>query len=106
MSHYSSKRYAIYEWDDETSASDPRGVWMGGSEYYSRTYRCWVPKGMLAKAEKTGNFDALDDWIAARADEPGIWDVWPKVQAARGPRMRVPAKRPSIDDEDIMREGA
>ena len=70
---YTSKYYADYEWDDETSQSDPKGVWMGGSEYYSRRYACRVPRAMLKKAEKSGDFDAVHDWIASH---DGIREIW------------------------------
>ena len=65
--------YATYEFDDETSSSDPKGTWMGGSEYYSRTYRCRVPAILLNMANKTGNFDRVEDWVSAHDSEREIW---------------------------------
>ncbi len=65
--------YATYEWDDETSQSDPKGRWMGGSEYYARTYRCRVPAILLARAGKTGDFARVEDWVACHNEVLEIW---------------------------------
>lgn len=71
--NYSGRGYAEYEFDDETSAFDPEGVWQGGSEYYARTYRCRVPAILLALAEKSGDFDAVHSWINAHDGDQEIW---------------------------------
>jgi hypothetical protein len=67
------KIYADYKFDDETSAFDPKGVWVGGCEYYSRTYRCRVPRKMLERAQKTGDHTELNDWLDGKADVPEVW---------------------------------
>lgn len=36
-------KYKIIEWEDETSMFDPRGRWVGGSDYYSVTCKAYVP---------------------------------------------------------------
>lgn len=70
---YDSPRYVDYSWEDETSSFDPQGQWQGGAEYYSRTYRCRVPKKMLELAEKTGDYCTLNNWIEAHEGPSGIW---------------------------------
>lgn len=69
---YMTDRYAAFEFDDETSQFDPLGRWVGGCEFYARTYRCRVPRKMLERAKTTGDFTKLNDWIDAH-DGPGIW---------------------------------
>jgi hypothetical protein len=66
-------RYATYEFVDETHSSDPLGRWDGADSYY-RTYRCRVPRTLLARAIARGGAhqDALRDWILAHEDR-GIW---------------------------------
>lgn len=66
------KRYADYEFSDETSQFDPLGRWMPGGEYYQRDYRCRVPRRMLEAAEKSGDFSKVDDWIATHTENE-IW---------------------------------
>ena len=73
MSKYDTKRYVDFEWEDETSGFDPVGTWNGGSECYTRGYRCRVPRGLLEKANVTGDDSALFDWILNHSDEPDIW---------------------------------
>lgn len=74
MSRYDNdKIYADYGFEDETSSSDPRGTWMGGCEYYSRVYVCRVPRKMLERAEKTGDYNELRGWIDSKADDPRVW---------------------------------
>ena len=58
----------LHEWKDETSAFDPKGVWMPGSEYYSRTFRIWVPNRIKPEDE-----DALLNYIESQAGIPGKW---------------------------------
>lgn len=70
--YLNDKLYADYEWEDETSQFDPKGRWVGGSEYYSRTYRCRVPKGLLKLCEATGDHEILSDWIYRNQEKP-IW---------------------------------
>lgn len=62
------KDHWLYEWEDETSAYDPKGVWMGGSEYYSRTYRLWVPNRI-----KAANKKALEKYIESQSGIEGKW---------------------------------
>lgn len=69
---YLGRGYATYEWDDETSASDPKGVWQYGSEFYARTYRCRVPAILLALAQKSGDFGKVTDWVIAN-EYSEIW---------------------------------
>lgn len=88
MNKFLSDRYSTYEWDDETSQFDPKGVWMGGSEYYARTYRCRVPKGLLKSAEKHGNFDKVHDWIQSHDGDARIWEL----PAALSPAPSTPTK--------------
>jgi len=57
--------YKAYEFDDETSSSDPKGRWMGGSEYYKRTYRCLVPSRMTDDKQIT-------NWIVDN-EEKVVW---------------------------------
>ena len=73
LRRYRGRGYADHEWDDETSASDPKGTWQGGSEYYARTYRCRVPAILLALANKSGDFDRVDAWIQAHDSVQEIW---------------------------------
>ena len=72
---YMSSRYATREWEDETWSGDPQAVWIGGLEYYSRTYRCRVPKGLLEKArtgKKPEDRYNLENWIEAHQED----DIW------------------------------
>lgn len=69
---YKINRYVDFEFDDETSGFDPKGEWQGGSEYYKRTYRCRVPRGLLEKANVTGEDSDLIQWIENHTDD-GIW---------------------------------
>jgi hypothetical protein len=70
--YLNNNRYAEYEFEDETSQFDPLGKWMGGLEYYSRTYRVRVPKKMLEKANESGDHSAIMRWIDNHGDR-GIW---------------------------------
>ena len=69
---YQSARYVDFEYDDETSAFDPNGEWQSGSEYYKRTYRCRVPRGLLMKAQASNDYSRLMVWIDEHADK-AIW---------------------------------
>jgi hypothetical protein len=74
VSRYDNDRvYATYEFDDETSQFDPMGRWQGGTECYERTYRCRVPRKLLERAERTGDFNKLNEWIDDRQGPTGIW---------------------------------
>ena len=65
---YNGSRYVDYEFEDETSQFDPEGRWNPGGEYYSRTYRCRVPRKLLESKDES----KLSDWIANHS-ERGIW---------------------------------
>lgn len=56
--------YKKFIFEDETSMFDPKGRWVGGSEYYSRTYTVMIP--VRLKDEN------IDNWIANHAEE----DIW------------------------------
>jgi hypothetical protein len=58
----------LHEWDDETSSSDPKGRWVGGSEYYARTYRIWVPNRIKPTQKKR-----LLAYIESQAGIPDKW---------------------------------
>lgn len=69
---YMRGRYATFEYEDETSAFDPAGRWQGGTECYLRTYRVRVPRGLLAKADRSKDVRLVMDWIDRNTDKP-IW---------------------------------
>lgn len=74
MSRYNNNKiYADYEFDDETSAFDPNGRWVGGSEYYAITFYVRVPRKMLERAKASGDFSKLDDWLFRNQDNPEIY---------------------------------
>lgn len=67
--------FYTHEFEDETSAFDPKGRWQPGGEYYSRTYRVRVPiafRGCEELVYKYINM-IIDDY-------PGLEGVW--VEAA------------------------
>lgn len=67
---YLSNRYTDYEFDDETSQFDPKGIWQAGSEYYKITIKCRVPVKMLRRAMETHNDSELEFWITNQASGP------------------------------------
>lgn len=58
----------LYEWEDETSSFDPKGRWVGGCEYYARTYQCWIPKFI-----KEDDEDAITKHIESVEGVPEYW---------------------------------
>lgn len=60
------KGYYIYEWDDETSQFDPKGIWVGGSDYFIRTYKAWIPNHIT-------NDDEIQKYIDDHADDPELY---------------------------------
>lgn len=73
MSRYDSPAHADYEYDDETSQLDPKGRWVGGSEYYARTYYCRVPCKMLERAKASGDHTELSNWLEANGHKDGVY---------------------------------
>jgi len=63
---YMNARYVSHEYDDETSQYDPKGKWCPGGEYYSRRFKCRVPKGLV------GKLDELWTWIENHQED----DIW------------------------------
>ena len=66
--------YWLCEWEDETSQFDPEGKWVGGADYYQRTYRIWIPNSIAEEDE-----DAVDQYIELHLDDPSVWqdpDAW------------------------------
>jgi hypothetical protein len=62
------KNHWLYEWDDETSASDPKGEWQGGSEYYKRHFKIWVPNRI-----RKDDFDRINEYIDDNLGVDGKW---------------------------------
>ena len=69
LTRYDNDRiYTDYSFDDKTSQFDT-----GGSKYYSRTYRCRVPRRMLERAKESGDYDEVTTWLEKHDCTPGVW---------------------------------
>lgn len=67
------KLYTDFEYEGETSSCDPEGTWHYGAEYCGRVFRLRVPRKLLAKAERTDDYNELNEWIEQRQGPTGIW---------------------------------
>jgi hypothetical protein len=74
MNRYDNdKLYADYVYEDETSQFDPKGRWMGGSEYYARTYHARVPRKMLERCTISGDHTELTYWLEKHGHKLGVY---------------------------------
>ena len=58
----------IYEFEDETSSFDPKGHWIGGSEYYSRTHKCLLPNESIEWSD-----DEINKYIEDHSEDDNFW---------------------------------
>jgi hypothetical protein len=66
------KKYQVWEYEDETSEFDPKGKWIPGTEYYSRTYKVKVPTPLLQLCQTKNDFSQIYQWIEENASK-NIW---------------------------------
>ena len=59
--------YWLYEWEEETSMFDPVGKWVGGNDYYTRTYKMWIPNSITEDED-------IDKYIEQHSDDPEAWE--------------------------------
>lgn len=67
MNYADDRRFFTYEFTDETSMYDPKGYWVGGSEYYAREYKCRIPIRIK------DNEDMITEFIERHMNDEGFW---------------------------------